>query len=117
MGTERVIWFINTHTHIHVAPHIPPTQTLEVCQKEPEVLPARPELCPQVPAAKHTGWRHPPLVTPVDIGSLPTPRRGRGAGEGAGLRLLVGGREIFLLLLVQSLNLLVPQFLILKREQ
>lgn len=117
MGTERVIWFINTHTHIHVAPHIPPTQTLEVCQKEPEVLPARPELCPQVPAAKHAGWRHPPLVTPADIGSLPTPRRGRGAGERAGLRLLVGGREIFLLLLVQSLNLLVPQFLILKREQ
>lgn len=56
MGTERVIWFINTHMHIHVAPHIPPTQTLEGCQKEPEVLPARPELCPQVPAAKHAGW-------------------------------------------------------------
>lgn len=117
VGTERVIPFINTHMHIRVAPHIPPTQTVEVSQKEPEVLPARLELCPQVPAAKHAGWRHPPLVTPVDIGSLPTPRRGRGAGEGAGLQLLVGRREIFLLLLVQLLNLLVPQFLILKREQ
>ena len=86
-------------------------------RREPEVLPARPEVCLQVPAAKHVGWHHLPLVTPVDIGSLPTPRRGRGAGEGAGLQLLVGGREIFLLLPVQSLNLSVPQFLILKREQ
>ena len=64
-------------------------------RREPEVLPARPEVCLQVPAAKHVGWHHPPLVTPVDIGSLPTPGRGRGrgAGEGAGLQLLVGGRE------------------------
>ena len=86
-------------------------------RRETGVLPARPEVCLQVPAAKHVGWHHPPLVTPMDIGSLPTPGRGRGAGEGAGLQLLVGGREILLLLLVQSLNLLVPQFLILKREQ
>lgn len=117
VGAERVIQFINTHVHIHVAPHIPPIQTLEVCQKEPEVLPARLEVCPQVPAGKHIGWHHLPLVTPADIGSLPTPGRGRGTREGAGLQLLVGGREIFLRLLVQSLNLSVPQFLILKREQ
>lgn len=73
MGAERVIQFINTHMHICVAPHIPPIQTLEVCWKEPGVLPARPEVCPQVPTAKHVGWHHPPLVTPADIGSLPTP--------------------------------------------
>lgn len=66
--------------------------------------------CPQLGSAAC-------LSSPLTSALCPPPGNGEVLGIGQGLQLLVGGRETFLFLLVESLNLSVPQFLILKREQ